>query len=213
MKFDKLDRFDTFKWRHLQDATFEGKFDMPKLTPTNKLPHDLVAFHMAKSATSPNEKWFHFYEDDYQFERLWNRPERYMEILCRFEGGISPDFSLYLDMPKSQQIWNCWRNRVLAYAMQQHGIEIVPNVSWSDSTSLDWAFDGIPEHSVLSVTTQGCMREGVCKQSLVNGLHELIRAKSPTAICVYGKFPELWKDRFPVPIHTFCTFAEERWGT
>ena len=49
-----------------------------------------------------------------------------------------------------------------------------------DTESLSWAFDGIPEKSVLSITTQGCLRNGyLCKQSLLNGLHELIRIKKP----------------------------------
>ena len=51
-----------------------------------------------------------FYEDDYQFERFWNRPAQYLSVLRRFAGGISTDYSIYLDMPRSQQIWNCWRN-------------------------------------------------------------------------------------------------------
>ena len=83
---------------------------------------------------------------------------------------------------------------------------------WGDTESLSWAFDGIPEKSVLSITTQGCLRNGyLCKQSLLNGLHELIRIKKPEKLIVYGQFPENWKHKFPNIITTLKTFVEEKW--
>ncbi|MBQ2602898.1 MAG: DUF4417 domain-containing protein, partial [Oscillospiraceae bacterium] len=123
------------------------------------------------------------------------------------------DYSIYLDMPRSQQIWNCWRNRAMAYYMQRNGLTIIPNAGWSDAESLEWAFDGLPSNSVLSITTQGCMgHDYVSKQSLLNGLHELARQKHPEKLIVYGKFPDAWRERFPMPIVVCNTFSQERWG-
>ncbi len=212
MHFNKLDKYDNFKWKLLEGASLEGKYDMPVLQPAYQIPHDLVCFHMAKSEKEAANCWFHFYEDDYHFERVWNRPSQYLPIFQRFDGGISPDFSIYLDMPRAQQIWNCWRNRVLAYWLQANGINIVPNVGWGDDETFKWAFDGLPENSVLAITTQGCLRDGVCKCSLVNGIHELIKAKHPTTIFVYGKFPDIWRDRFSVPVIAYPTYSEQKWG-
>ncbi len=211
MKFNKLLVRDNFKWKYLQNAVLEGAFDMPVLHATDQLPRNLVGFHLANGYKAPQNSWFHFYIDDYRFERLWNRPARYLPLLQKFEGGIGTDFSIYLDMPRSQQIWNCWRNRVITHWMQTNGITVIPNVGWSDEASLEWAFDGIPQNSVLAVTTQGCMHDGVCKQSFINGLYELMRVKHPTTVCVYGQFPESWRSRFPVPIISYPTFASERW--
>ena len=214
MKFDKLRDHDTFKWNWIKGAKLEGKFDMPKLRPVHELePENLLPFHIAKAEKEPANRWFHFYEDDYQFERFWNRPSQYLPILKRFKGGISPDFSIYLDMPRSQQVWNCWRNRVMAYYMQQAGLTIIPNAGWSDAESLEWAFDGLPSNSVLAITTQGCMgRDYISKQSLLNGLHELVRQRHPEKLIVYGKFPDAWRERFPMPIVVYNTFSQERWG-
>lgn len=213
MKFDKLKVYDNFYWKRVSGAKLIGKYDMPVLKPVhNVVPRNLVPFHSAKNCKSPQESWYHYYEDDYQFERFWNRPKKYFSILERFEGGISPDYSIYLDMPKSQQIWNCWRNRAITYYMQKHGLLVIPNVGWGDTESLSWAFDGIPEKSVLSITTRGCLRNGyLCKQSLLNGLHELIRIKKPEKLIVYGQFPENWKHKFPNIITTLKTFVEEKW--
>ena len=122
-KFNKLEAFDVFRWERVKGAKLVGKYDMPELKPCiSAEPHDPIVFHMAKSSKEPQNRWFHFFEDDYQFERIWNRPDAYLPILKRFEGGISPDFSMYLDMPKAQQVWNCWRNRAMAYWMQENGL-------------------------------------------------------------------------------------------
>lgn len=119
---------------------------------------------------------------------------------------------MYMVMPKPQQVWNCWRNRVLAYWMQKNGVNIIPNVGWGDLSTLDWAFDGIPSNSLLSITTQGCMGDHVCMQSLVNGLHTLVKVKEPIGLIVYGDFKEEWYKRFPMPIYRFPSFAEQKWG-
>lgn len=212
-KFNKLEAFDTFRWKRIAGATFDGKFDMPCLQAVSSVePRNLIPFHLAKSAKNVSNSWYHFYEDDYQFERIWNNPDRYLEMLSKFEGGISPDFSIYLDMPRSQQIWNAWRNRAMTYYFQTHGLQVIPNVGWSDYESLSWAFDGIPEKSILSITTQGCMgSDYVSKQSLLNGIHELAIQKYPATLYIYGEFPKRWMERFPMPIVTLPTFSKERW--
>ncbi len=39
----------------------------------------------------------HFFLDDYQFERLWNSPREYVELLKQL--CHRSDFSLYMDVP------------------------------------------------------------------------------------------------------------------
>ncbi|MDO4839027.1 MAG: DUF4417 domain-containing protein, partial [Clostridia bacterium] len=91
------------------------------------------------------------------------------------------------------------------------GKVVIPNACFSDEKSLDWIFDPLPEKSVLAITTQGCMRNGICKQLLLNGLHELIRCKKPTKLIVYGLFPDEWRDKMPVEVITFDSFSRTRW--
>jgi hypothetical protein len=213
-KFDKLEAFDTFHWKMIEGAQTAGRYDMPVLKPCADVDiSNLVPFHMATSAKDPADSWFHFFVDDYRFERFWNRPANYLKTLEKFKGGISPDFSMYIDMPKAQQVWNCWRNRATAFFLQSKMDNIIPNACWGDEESLDWAFDGLPENSVLAITTQGCLKAtDECKHVLVNGLHRLGRTKHPTKLYVYGGFPEKWKDRFSFPIVTLKTFSQEKWG-
>ena len=50
----------------------------------------------------------HFFICDYQFEQVWNDPYPYIERLREFPCALTPDFSLYLDMPMAMKIWN-WK--------------------------------------------------------------------------------------------------------
>lgn len=214
-KFDKQSR-DTFKWRFTDGTTVTGYLNAPRIKPVNGVrPENLFPFNEALKCKHPENHWVHFYIDDYQFERIWNNPQRYLPILKRFKGVISTDFSIYLDMPRAQQIWNCWRNACITYWLQENGVIVIPNVGWSDAESLSWSFDAYPNHSVLAVTSQGCFRRSndrICMQSFVNGLHELIRQKNPEKIYVYGLFPDSWQERFPVEIIAIPPFAKERMG-
>ena len=122
MKFEKYKATNAFKLDLLSDAEFEGKYDMPVVKPVHNVePVNLLPFHIALSNNTPDQHWYHFYEDDYQFERFWKCPSKYIPLLSRFTGGIGPDYSLYLGMPRSQQIWNCWRNKVMTFHMQKKG--------------------------------------------------------------------------------------------
>lgn len=115
-------------------------------------------------------------------------------------------------MPWGQQVYNSWRNKYMAVLLQKQGKPVIPNVGWSDASSYDWAFSGIPENSILSITTQGCLRNRICKQSLFNGLHELVRRKHPSAIVVYGVFHDEWKDKFGTEFIVIPPYAKEKWG-
>ena len=103
---------NNFKWEYLEDAELTGAYDMPELMSVHDVDiHDAVPFNLLRSEKHPENKWGHCYTYDYQFERLWNNAWRYLDLLKRFKGMIGP----LLNMPAAQQIWNCWRNKVLTW--------------------------------------------------------------------------------------------------
>lgn len=79
----------------------------------------------------------HFFLDDYQFMRLWNNPERYIDLLKKFNCVLSPDFSLYADYPTALQIYNHYRKHWLAACWQMYGIEVIPTICWSNEKSFE----------------------------------------------------------------------------
>ena len=197
----------------LNGTLSEGYFRFPRLEAVHNVePKSLVPFNAVMSLTK-NEiaqfPFFHFFVHDYQSNRAWSHLDDYMPFLLKIGQGIGPDYSMYLGMHPAEAIINCCRNRLMVFYMQKKGLVIIPNVCFGDEQTLAWAFDGLPEHSILALTSQSCILDNVAKRSLLNGIHELIRRKHPELLYVYGHFPEQWKDKFGVEIRTLPTFSSK----
>ena len=176
-----LDKFDVFK--------IDGQFDMPLLEAVDVKPTSLIGFNYA-TGTKKRDGTVHFFLDDYQFERVWNRPELYLDKFREFEAIIAPDFSLYLDMPVAMQIWNCYRARLLAQWYQSQGVTVIPNITYSDTASYDWCFDGMPENSTLAISSVGTARHPEARELFKEGLFEAIERLKPKRLLFWGKIPE-----------------------
>ena len=82
----------------------------------------MVRFKDALSCEFREAQGLHFYSDDYQFERVWTKPEVYLELLQQFAFVVEPDFSMYLDFPEPLQKWNHYRNQLLGAWWQARGL-------------------------------------------------------------------------------------------
>lgn len=160
--------------------------DMPVIKAIHDYPSELIGFNYVKTSKKL-DRGVHFYLDDYQFERVWNQPERYINLLSRFEYVFSPDFSLYLDMPKPLQIYNIYRSRLLGAYWQNEGMRVIPTLSWSDENSYDFAFDGIEQGGVVTASTIGVIRNNHATKLWIDGMKEMIKRVNPKTILIYGK--------------------------
>lgn len=160
-------------------------WQMPVIENDNYIPSDLIGFNFALS--SDNKKCgIHFYVDDYQFERIWNNPDKYIDVLSEYECILSPDFSLYMDMPMAMKIWNIYRSRMIGQYYQSKGIKVIPTMSWAEKETFEFCFKGIPEHSIVSVSTVGVKRDKDALQIWYDGMDEMIKQIKPSTILVYG---------------------------
>ena len=158
---------------------------MPVIYNDGVIPSDLIGFNYALSSRN-KAVGVHCFVDDYQFERLWNQPEKYLETLADYEVVLSPDFSLYLDMPMAMKVWNVYRSRLLGQFWQRHGIKVIPTMSWAEPETFSFCFDGIPAGSIVAVSTIGVKREEECFQVWKEGMDEMIKHIKPSVILVYG---------------------------
>ena len=189
-------RRDAFKLGLIENTPLEGQFEFPKLKPTQTTfgKYDALAFNFA-AITEQKQKFFlHYYIDYNQFESVWRYPEKYLELIKQFKGVVSPDFSLFRDMPKAMQIWNNYRSKALAAFWQANGIDVIPNVSWADDSSFEWCFDGLPKHSTVAVSSVGCMKQPSATLAFCKGFQKMIEVLEPTHILFYGKIPESLKE-------------------
>lgn len=160
-------------------------WQMPIIQNDNYIPKTLLGFNYAKTSKQ-NECGIHFYLDDYQFERVWKTPEKYVDILKKYDCILSPDFSLYLDMPMPMKIWNVYRSRQIGAFFQSCGIKVIPTISWAEKDTFAFCFEGIPEGSIVSVSTIGVKGNKDAKQIWTNGMQAMIDKIKPSTILVYG---------------------------
>ena len=158
---------------------------MPIIEGEDYIPERLIGFNYALTSKD-KAAGIHFYVDDYQFERIWNEPEKYIDVLRDYDCVLTPDFSLYMDMPLSMKIWNVFRSRLIGQMCQDAGLRVIPTVSWAEEATFDFCFDGLPENSVLSISTVGVKNSPEAMEIWKAGVTELIRRKKPRVLLVYG---------------------------
>lgn len=176
-------------------ARFEGIFEFPIIEPIDKikLPKYLVPFSERNKIKNPREAFVVFYEYDDEFADAIRRPNEFIDDLSRFAGIISPDNSLYRDMPLACQICNIYRSRLIGSYLQRNGITVVGNCRWGDERTYSAnlfgeavAFTSLPRNSVLSIGTYGCIRGRLNRYYFESGLVAMLNHLQPRIVIVYG---------------------------
>lgn len=189
MKDATFMRLDVFKPGLVKGARFSTVHEFPLLEPVEFKPDQAIPFEKAYKATA-RSKWVHFYTHDRHFERVWNTPNRYLPMFKRFAGVITPNFSLYREMPLAMQIWNTYRNRAISFWLQREGIAIVPNVRWGDERTYEFAFEGLPQGGTGAVSTNSSLRTKVDREYFKGGLDRMVEALRPRTIINYCHAPD-----------------------
>lgn len=142
--YDVENKFKGFSAALVQNAEFDGKFELPTVFQEKEeiIPLDMIPFDKRNEYKEQNDLFIHFFINDDKFVQLLSNPNKYIGELKSFKGVISPDFSLYRDMPYSEQASNTHINRSLGHYMQSQGLYVIPNVRWSDRRRFRWLRDG-----------------------------------------------------------------------
>lgn len=182
---ERLKTDDYYNLGIVNSGHCSGNYDMPKLEAVDFEPTGLLPFNYAKTAND-TKKTLHFFVDDYQFERLWNAPEKYLDLIKSFEAVLTPDFSLYMDMPLPIQQWNEYRRRALGNYWQRNGVTVIPTLSWSDERSYGFCFDGLPKYSTVASSTVGVKRDDLAKETWFSGMRDAMKRLEPSQVLLYG---------------------------
>ena len=180
-----------------------GEYQTPEIIPTQYKPQNFIGFNFAKTCKEPAKSCVHFFIDDYQFQRVWQYPEQYTEFLSKFNAVCSPDFSGYLDFPKSIRIYNHFRNHWLGAYWQAQGLTVIPTIQWCDECDFDWCFDGDPVGSTVAVSSVGTQSTVKGREVFKLGFHEMLRRLEPTTILLYGLIPAGCEDDRIIRIPAF----------
>lgn len=187
-----------------------GEYGIPIIKPVHDVKVDnWISFNFARTCEEPEIHGVHFFVDGYQFLRVWQQPAAYVDKLKQFQAVTSPDFSTYTDFPKAVQVYNHFRKHWLGAFWQMHGLTVIPTISWSDSRSFDWCFDGEPVGGMVvvsSVGTQGALKE---KALFLDGYREMMARLRPDEIVFYGDVPdECWGNI--IQVKSFASMMRKR---
>ena len=197
---------------NLEHAQYKGvgKYDIPEIKPLKKVGEikEWVGFNYVLSDKSPAGKAVHFFIDDYQFERLWNNPDKYVEKLRQYEAVASPDFSPYGDMPLATQIFNHYRKHWVARYLQERGVKIIPTIRAStDKRSLEFYLEGEPKGGIVIISSMWTNTQEQLEifKKEYNTMYETLM---PKKVYLYGKNIEGLQGN----IEVIQTFTKNRFG-
>lgn len=185
---DTNHREQTYKQYNLDiydETQVEGKYQMPVIEPEDFIPDDLVEWHNMMHNPDKN-MGVHCFIDDYMLERMWKRPDLYLDKLSEYQCMFSPDYSLYLDMPMAMKIWNVYRSRLIGQYYQNAGLIVIPSLQWAEPETFEFCFDGLKQGGTVAVSTLGVKRDKHATEIWYEGMDEAINRLHPNAVLVYG---------------------------
>lgn len=190
----------------VDDVTFSDVFVVRKWLPKVKLigpekipaldpvvwptsVRELVRFRDRPITASTGDSVVHFYASDDKLRSVLANPRKTLGRVQSFAAVITPDFSLYRNLPRHQRIFHTWSNRAVGALYQSHGIKVIPNIRWSSDEDFAFCFDGVPIGSTVAVSAHGCCARREDRAYFRRGLEEMMRQVEPATVIVHGPKP------------------------
>ncbi|MFD4442509.1 DUF4417 domain-containing protein [Nocardia sp. NPDC058519] len=162
---------------------------IPDLAACDFEPETLAAWHDPTQRTeAAGTGALHFFLDDYRFERVWTKPDAALARVAEVGAALTPDFSIWRDMPPVMQIWQIYRSRWVGAFWQDRGLTVIPTASWGGPDTYSFAFDGLPAGATIAISAVG-LRDPAAKPLFRQGLAELLDRTTPRLLLVYGRLP------------------------
>ena len=191
-------RFDDgFQSYLVEGVNFVGNPPMPEILnlQNNSVPKELIPFSQLKY--SKNKRgYIHFYIHDKVFQTFIANVKNYLHLLSQYDGVITPDCSIAIGQQSYLPMTHTYFNRAVGAYLQKYGISVIPNVRWGDEKTYSFCFNGIPKHSIVAISTHGCIKTNTQKLIFRNGLAKMIEILAPTDVLVYGYMPNSIFDDF-----------------
>lgn len=187
---------DVFGLWQIKGAELSGKYEIPIIHGTSKIPDSLIPFTKCEKEKYTETKSIHFFQLDENFLSCLeskNKLTKKLETLRKFQSVISPDYSIYRDMPFAQQIYQVYKSRAVSNFLMQNGIKIIPNIRWGDEHTYDFVFEGIDKWGVVAVGVQGAYRNKENTKYFEQGFYKMINKLEPETILCYGNLSNALK--------------------
>ena len=166
---------------------YSGKYGIPLLHKASPVAANIQLVACSDTKAHDREenlhKGVHFFVDDYRFQGIYNNPQKSLNRYAQYDFLLSPDFSLYADMPLWKQIENVAKNRWVGTFWQNEGLKVIPTISWSTARSFEFCFDGVEVGSSVAVGMIGCKKN---RLGFMRGYTAMLDKLQPCQIIVFG---------------------------
>lgn len=164
-----------------------GKYSFPVIRKQN-IDVEKIKFlsytNTKKNDVDNKDKTIHFFTYDWKFKNVYENPDEELEKLSQYFCLLSPDFSIFTNMPKALQIESVFKNRWCGAYWQSKGLKVIPTVSWGDEKTFEFCFDGIEEGTIVAVCTY--YREN-CEEEFMLGYNEMLKRIKPSVVLCYDE--------------------------
>lgn len=169
----------------------DGPNGIPRIAPANlPLLEEWLPVNYAASTRLHKGLGLQMYVHDYQLQRLWNNPKAYARIVTDVGCVLTPDYSLYIDVPLPLNLYNHYRKHWLGAWWQRQGATVIPTICWADESSFAWCFDGEPEGAAVSVSSVGTQRYQDSKRAFLLGYDAMLERLHPDTVLFFGNIPQ-----------------------
>lgn len=167
-----------------------SKMTWPVLKPNYNLNLTrLIPFHEAYSYNI-TDAIIYFYIDDRLFLRIFTNPEKYLPFLKRCYAVIGPDVSQYTDMPAEMRYRHAWCNTTMSAYLQESGVNLYPNITWSKGDSYSYSFPRNLLNSVIAINSNGVHKSDLSLYRWKNGYRIALQTLLPLHIIRFGQIVE-----------------------
>lgn len=165
-----------------------GKWQIPLIEkqPIDTSNISLVAYSDTRSNDNKEniKRGVHFFVDDYRFEGIYRNPQKSLSKLSQYAFLLTPDYSTYSDMNLWRQMESVAHSRWVGAYWQSKGLSVVPTISWGDSRSFSFCFDGVENGSIVAISTLGCKKN---KLAFMRGYNAMLEKIEPSEIICFDK--------------------------
>lgn len=128
------------------------------------------------------DAYVHFYEFDETFSEVITNIDKHIPVLRRFVGVVTPDCSMLDGQSNCLQATNTFFNRAVGFRLQKAGIPVICNLRWSDESSFDYCFLGVPRGSIVSIGTYGTIKGRKRQDDFRKGWLVMLDAVKPSPL-------------------------------
>ena len=169
------------------EFSLDGRYEIPCMKGYGPFDGDISLVSYADTRANDKvenvHKGVHFFVDDYRFKGIYDHPESSLPKLKQYDFLLTPDYSLYAEMPLWRQMESVAKNRWVGAYWQSKGLIAIPSISWSTPKSYQFCFDGVEPGTVVALGMIGCKQS---KENFLEGYSAMMDKLHPCQIIVFG---------------------------